>query len=127
MKSIREESEPLLLIQLEDVGWRYPQISIEEEALRRRFRAQDYSRDTSKGSDPPRARDRSKTVLKSPASTVGINPDRNIVKELITLWVTIRSINTADTKNLVTKTKSTHQKYSVWIRPRLYKRQSWPK
>ena len=37
-----------------------------------------------------------------------INADRNIVKELITLSVTIRSINTADTKNLVTKTKFTH-------------------
>ena len=46
-------------------------MSIEEQALRRRFRAQDDSRDTSKGSDPRRSRDRSKTVLKSPASTVG--------------------------------------------------------
>ena len=46
-------------------------MSIEDQALRRRFGAQDNSRDTSKGSDPRRSRDRSKTVLKSPASTVG--------------------------------------------------------
>ena len=46
-------------------------MSIEEQALRRRFTAQDYSRDTSKGSDPRRSRDRSKKVLKSPTSTVG--------------------------------------------------------
>ena len=46
-------------------------MSIKEQALRRRFRAQDDSRDTSKGSDPRRSRDRSKTVLKSPARTIG--------------------------------------------------------
>ena len=46
-------------------------MSIEEQALRKRFRAQDDSRDTSKGSDPRRSRARLKTVLKSPSSTVG--------------------------------------------------------
>ena len=46
-------------------------MSMEEQALSRRFRAQEDSRDTSKGSDPRRSRDRFKTVLKSPASTVG--------------------------------------------------------
>ena len=46
-------------------------MSMEEQALSRRFRAQDDSRDTSKGSDPRWSRDQVKTVLKSPASTVG--------------------------------------------------------
>ena len=46
-----------------------------------------------------------------------INTDRNIVKELITCWVTIRSVDTLDTKNVVAKTKFTHQKSSIWLRP----------
>ena len=48
-------------------------MSMEEQALSRRFRAQEDSRarDSSKGSDPRRSRDQFKTVLNSPASTVG--------------------------------------------------------
>ena len=55
-------------------------MSIEEQALRRRFRAQDDSRDTSKESDPRRSREQSKTVLKSPASTV--RTDGSILTEI---------------------------------------------
>jgi len=74
MRSIREARLPFHLVQVkpEAQGCRYLQISITQQASKRLTRKEELSREESKGSEPDRSRERSETVLKSPARTVGI-------------------------------------------------------
>jgi len=74
IRSIREARLPLHLVQVkpEAEGCRYLQISITQHASKRLTREEELSREESKGSEPDWSKERSKTALKSPTRTVGI-------------------------------------------------------
>jgi len=52
-----------------------------------------------------------------------IDPVRNVLKELVTIRVAIRCIETTNTKRLAIKKKRTLQKAAICIRPRVHKGQ----
>jgi len=74
MRSIRDARLPFHLVQVkpEAEGCKYLQISMAQQESKRFSKEEELSQEESEGSEPERSRERSKTVLKSPARIVGI-------------------------------------------------------
>ena len=73
-RSIRDARLPSHLVQVkpEEEGWRYLQISITHQSSKRYLSEEELSREEVDKPPPARSRERSKTSLKSPQRTVGI-------------------------------------------------------
>lgn len=73
IRSIRDERLPFYLVQVnpEAKGWTYLHMSMTQQESKRFCKEEELSREESEGFEPARSKERSNTVLKSPARIVG--------------------------------------------------------